>query len=125
MSGERNMNLDLDNFGKRLDECIKKSNLTNTQITKILGLSKNAIGNYKNNQIPNATILYNLSQLIGTSVEYLMSGITRDESTSLSPKEWELIRAYRDAAPGIQQATRKLLDLPESPNAKSSESLTG
>lgn len=68
------MELDIANFGKRLEECIEKAGYTNKDLTSELKISKNAIGNYKNNQIPNATILFELSQKIGTSMEYLLTG---------------------------------------------------
>lgn len=81
-------------FGERLEKVMKSRNISNTEITKALGLNKNAIGNYKNNQIPNATILYNLSNFLGISMEYLIAG---KEATELSPDEQRLINLYRCA----------------------------
>lgn len=69
---------------------------------------KNAIGNYKNNQIPNATILVKLAQLLGTSVEYLMTG---KQAEQLTIEENKIIDAYRKAEPEIKIAIRKLLDI--------------
>ena len=66
--------IDDKNFGNRLTECMKIAGYTNSKLTEELSLSKNAVGNYKNNQIPNATILYNISQLLGTTMEYLLTG---------------------------------------------------
>lgn len=102
------MTIDTERFGIRLEECIKKSGYTNSQITRELELSKNAIGNYKNNQIPNATILVKLAQLLGTNVEYLMTG---KQAEQLTLEENKIIDAYRKAAPEIKIATRKLLDV--------------
>lgn len=46
-----------------------------------------AVGNYKNGQIPNATILYNISQLLGTTVEYLLTGKNSDETITEEEKQ--------------------------------------
>ena len=67
-------------FGKRLTECMQINGYTNAKLTEKLNVSKNAVGNYKNGQIPNATILYNISQLLGTTVEYLLTGKNSDET---------------------------------------------
>lgn len=102
--------LNEENFGKRLEECMVKAGYNNTNLTKELNVSKNAVGNYKNNQIPNAAILYKISQILGTTMEYLLTG---KDPENLSNEEKNIINAYRNAQPAIQQATRKLLDVPE------------
>ncbi|WP_411337024.1 helix-turn-helix domain-containing protein [Ruminococcus gauvreauii] len=96
------------NFGKRLEECMKSAGYNNSKITKELNLSKNAIGNYKNNQIPNATILYNLSQKLGTTMEYLLTGKNKQE---LTEEEQNILNAYKSAPDAIKTATKKLLDI--------------
>ena len=42
--------IDDKNFGNRLTECMKIAGYTNSKLTEELNLSKNAVGNYKNNQ---------------------------------------------------------------------------
>lgn len=88
------MNLDTTNFGKRLDECMKKSGYSNKKLTDELEISKNAIGNYKNNQIPNATILFQISQKIGTSMEYLLTGEVTKDIFELTDNEKELLNEF-------------------------------
>lgn len=102
--------LDESGFGNRLDYAIKKAGYSNSQITKELNLSKNAIGNYKNNQIPNATTLYKLSQLLGITMEYLLTG---ESTINTNTTEQKLLEAYRGASPDIQGAARRLLNVPE------------
>lgn len=87
-------NIDNEKFGKRLEECMKKANITNTEITKALNLNKNAIGNYKNGQIPNATILYEISNFLRISMDYLLTG---KEAADLTPEEQTLVNYYRKA----------------------------
>lgn len=115
--------LDELNFGKRLEECMIKAGYNNAKLTKELEVSKNAVGNYKNNQIPNALILYKISQILGTTMEYLLTG---KKEIALSDEEKEIISMYRQAAPAIRTATKKLLDVQEElPLEKSSTSRTG
>ncbi|MBT9774911.1 helix-turn-helix domain-containing protein [Clostridium sp. MCC353] len=82
--------------------------LQTVKLQENLNYPKNAIGNYKNNQIPNATILVKLAQLLGTSVEYLMTG---KQAEQLTIEENKIIDAYRKAEPEIKIAIRKLLDI--------------
>ncbi len=81
-------------FGKRLEECLEKAKISNAEITKALNLNKNAIGNYKNGQIPNAVYLYEISNYLGISMEYLLTG---QNSLNLTPEEQYLIDIYRRA----------------------------
>ncbi len=86
------MELDIDNFGKRVSLCMKNSGYTNKELTEKLSLSKNAIGNYINNQIPNAKILFNLSQTFGVTMEYLLTGV--EKKSELTQNERELLENF-------------------------------
>lgn len=96
-------------FGKRLTECMQINGYTNAKLTEKLNVSKNAVGNYKNGQIPNATILYNISQLLGTTVEYLLTGKNFDET--ITEEEKQIINAYRNATSAEQEIIKKILDI--------------
>lgn len=103
--------IDDKNLGNRLTECMKIAGYTNSKLTEELNLSKNAVGNYKNNQIPNATILYNISQLLGTTMEYLLTGKHGNEN--LTDEEKNIIAAYRKITPAEQGVIKKILDIQE------------
>ena len=79
-------------FGKRFTELMLNKKISNTYITEQAGISKNNVGNYKNGQIPNATILYKLSQIFGVTMEYLLVG---KESETLTPEEQTLVDTFR------------------------------
>lgn len=81
-------------FAIRLDECMKKANITNKEITEALNLNKNAIGNCKKGQVPYAETLLDISNYLGTTIEYLLSGKTAAE---LTEEENYLIQLYRQA----------------------------
>lgn len=114
--------IDEKNFGNRLTECMKTAGYTNSKLTEALSLSKNAVGNYKKNQIPNASILYNISQLLGTTVEYLLTG--KNVNENLTDEEKNIIVAYRKADPAEQVVIKKILDIQEQ-KEKSSQSKIG
>lgn len=81
-------------FGTRFSRIVENSGISNGKLTELAGISKNNIGNYKNGQIPNATTLYKLSQILGVSMEYLLAG---KEAADLSPEEQKLVDLYRVA----------------------------
>lgn len=114
--------IDEHGFGKRLDEAMIKAGYSNSKLTKELNVSKNAVGNYKNNQIPNAAILYSISQILGVTMEYLLTGNFSEE---LTKEEQELVDAYRRAGDNERRAilTSAKILAPES--GGSSTSRTG
>ena len=79
-------------FGNRLTELMNQKKISNQKLTELASISKNNVGNYKNGQIPNATTLYNLSQILGVSMEYLIAG---KEDSDLTPEERILVDSYR------------------------------
>lgn len=91
-------------FGARFTKILENSNITNAEVTKLAGISKNNIGNYKNGQIPNATILYKLSQIFGISMEYLLVG---KDAKSLTQDEKKLVELYRNTNDVGQPLTMK------------------
>lgn len=111
-------------FIEKLMEVLEIQKISPYKLCKDLGYSNSVFTSWKNGKVPSIEKLAEISNYLEISSDYLL-GITRNESPSLSQKEWELIRAYRDAAPGIQQATRKLLDLPDAEKERSSSSRTG
>lgn len=112
--------LDLE-FGKRFTDIVEKSGITNTKLTELAEISKNNIGNYKNGQIPNATTLYKLSQILGVSMEYMLAG---KEARELSPAEQKLIERYRRADERGKRAIERVAEA-ESMELESSISQIG
>lgn len=108
-------------FGKRLTDIMDYKNLTSIQITKLSNISKNNIGNYKKGQIPNALILLKLSQILGVSMEYLLSG---KEISNLTSNEQKLVNCYRQTD---DRGKRNILRQAESEisELESSDSKTG
>ena len=106
-------------FGKRLEECLEKAKISNAEITKALNLNKNAIGKYKNGQIPNAVYLYEISNYLGISMEYLLTG---QNVTDLAPEEQYLIDIYRRAD---DRGKRNILRLVQGEDQEAGPSTSG
>lgn len=70
-----------------------------------------------NETSPQCNKLEKVANYLHVSIEWLITG---KENKDLSEEENEIIAAYKDAAPAIQEAVRKLLDVPEK-NEKSSD----
>ena len=87
-------------FGKRFSDILEKSGISNTKLTELAEISKNNIGNYKNGQIPNATTLYKLSQILGVSMEYMIAG---KEAEDLTPKR-SIMRLAQDEARELESS---------------------
>lgn len=79
-------------FGERFTEKMENAGISYKKLTELAGISKNNIGNYKNGQIPNANILYRISQILGTTMEYLLTG---KEAGELTAEEQKLVDCYR------------------------------
>lgn len=106
-------------FGKRFTELMESRNISNTYITEQAGISKNNVGNYKNGQIPNATILYKLSQIFGVTMEYLLVG---KEAKDLTPDEQQLVDYYRQAD---ERGKRSILRMAQAESKEETSSTSG
>ncbi len=112
-------------FGKRLKKAMDDAKLTNIEITNGLNLNKNAIGNYKNGQIPNAAIIVELSNFLGISIDYLLTGKYPE---NLTLEEKKLVELYRNTNDIGQPLTMKHAEdiqhaLPRSDQTQEQESL--
>lgn len=108
-------------FGKRLEKIMKDAQITNAEITRQLNLNKNAIGNYKNGQIPNAAIIIDISNFLGISIDYLLTG---KEPEELTLEEKKLVNLYRSADERGKRAIFRTAEA-ENMEQESSDSMIG
>jgi len=99
-------------FGTRFTELMESRKISNKQLTELAEVSKNNVGNYQKGQIPNATILYRLSQIFGVSMEFLLTG---KDARDLTPEEQLLVDHYRHADDRAQES---ILQYAESESAR-------
>jgi transcriptional regulator with XRE-family HTH domain len=65
-------------FGNRLKLSLKKSNINQKDLAEKINVSKTSINNYANGRVPEAQILYKISKICGTTMEYLLCGEVND-----------------------------------------------
>lgn len=82
--GENEGGLMKEQIGQRLKQLIKENGISNVEIIKQTGISKNILSNYYKGEIPNNIItLAKISQILGSSLDYIIFG---DETTNYSNK---------------------------------------
>lgn len=112
----------MDTFGERLKSAFKNAGYTQIKATEELHLSKNAITNYVNGRIPDATILYKLSCMLGVSMEWLIAGedqkqtkISSEKNTNisydLSENEMRLVELIRQVDEQDQLKIEGMLEI--------------
>ena len=103
LSGSRNShtgkpmagNLD---FGSRLATLRKQRSMTQTDLSKIIGIHYTHIGRYEGGRsMPSADTLGKLADALGTTVDFLMAGATAD-SAKTRLTDQELLDHFRQAA---------------------------
>lgn len=110
-------------IGNRIKEKQKEKNYKQKDLIEKTGISKGAISNYcSGTRIPDTESILKLAYALETSIEWLLTGKATNEN--FTDDELEILHSYQNASSAIQEATRKLLDVPDK-NIKSSASKIG
>lgn len=108
---------------ERILELCKVNNLTGIELGQKLGLKKSPLTDWKNQKAkPTVEQIITMCEIFAISSEYILFG---KELKQLTEEEQRLIDAYRKADPAMQGAARKLLDVSETEQERSSTSRTG
>lgn len=67
-------------LAKRIREIMRKKNMTQQQLSTLLGISQPAVSLYLQGRMPPADVLYQIAQLDNTSVEWLITGQEMEKS---------------------------------------------
>ncbi|MDD7218889.1 MAG: helix-turn-helix domain-containing protein [Clostridia bacterium] len=109
-------------INQRMFEIMKKKNIKSVDIANKLGISKSVISNWKSRETnPPAEYIVPICELMGVSIEFLLTGKERKD---LSEEESKIIEAYRKADPAEQGVIKKILDIQEN-TERSYQSKTG
>lgn len=110
-------------INKRMFECMDRKNIKMSDLARYLEINKTVVSSWKNRGTnPPAEYIVQICELLGVSIEFLVAGSERME---YNEEEKKLIEAYRKADPAMQGAARKLLDVSETEQERSSASRTG
>lgn len=84
-------------FVERIDELLKKKNLSRNDLNSAIGLPKNIIAQWKIREtIPAADVAVKIAQYLDTSVEYLVNGTEKD--------------AYKEKYDNLKEAVQTALE---------------
>lgn len=101
------------NIGIKIKEARLAANMTQGELAKRIGVSKNAISNYENGvSTPKVELLCAIMKHLDIDANYLYSVPQRaSDQIRLSLRERQVILAYR-SMPNRQEAVDLLLELP-------------
>ncbi len=66
--------IDPEKFGERLKDAIRECGTTQKDLAEKIGISKTSISNYANGRIPEVPILYEITDFLGVTMEWLLTG---------------------------------------------------
>lgn len=83
-------------FGDKLREVLEQKELQQVDFAKKMNVSKSSINNYVDNrELPNILLVRDMAKELGVSVNYLLDYQPDPNIVTLSPKEIELVQAFR------------------------------
>ena|ERR1035437_457460 len=94
-------------LGERIKELLKSNDLTQGDLTGKIKISKAQMNRYINHGVnPPSDVLQKMSNVLGTTVDYLVSGAT-DEKAKASLKNAKVLEQYREleALPDTERTT--------------------
>lgn len=102
----------------RINILCKENELTGKELGEKLGLKKSPLTDWKNKKSkPTVDQIIMICEIFAISADSLLFENKKDNT--FNKDEQEIITAYNNAAPAIQEAVKKLLDISEK-NEKSS-----
>lgn len=115
--------LDAKMIGERIKEKLTEHGYKQKELIEKTGISKAAISNYMNgNRVPDTESVLKISNILETSVEWLLTGRTTNEN--LTPEEKNIINAYRNSDSRTKEIIKLSLE-PYNQSRKLSESKIG
>lgn len=108
----------------KIELVMKSKGITRYQIEKNLGIKQSTFKNWVNGTEPGVEKIVAILKYLELSADEIFE-LKEKEPNVLNEEETKIIEAYRGAAPAIQIATKKLLDIAEPGREKSSTSRTG
>ena len=102
-------------LSQRIRQVMKDMNLSQKQLSDILGISQPAISLYLKGRMPPADVLYHIARLAHTSVEWLLSGTEGmpptavHEKTAIYGREAALLELWAKLSSPLQNDIINLL----------------
>ena len=101
-------------ISERIKQIMKKQKINQTELAEKTKIKLRTLVSYiSENKLPKTESLYKISQVLGVSIEYLLTG----ETTELNGKEKKLLEDYRNSPKNIQEIVDKTLALNKKNNS--------
>lgn len=98
------MSSELSILGNRIRNLREDNDLTQKDLSVMIGLTPKMISFYENNQrTPPIDVLVKLAKIFNVTVDYLIGSPTSTSISELSIKELNLLKYFRSVASGSQQ----------------------
>lgn len=98
-------------INKRMFNAMDQKGIKDAELAKEIGKNKSVISTWRaRGTNPPIEYAVQICNYIGISLSYLITG---KDGEDLTQEEQMIVEAYRLAAPAIQTATKKLLDVPD------------
>lgn len=99
-------------FIDKLMEALDNKNISQYKLCKELEIGQSTISSWKKGKMPTADKIIAIVRYLEVSADWLLE--TGEASKiEFTPEEQQLLEAYRSAAPAMQEAARKILDVPD------------
>lgn len=108
-------------FPAILSDILKEKNIKGKELAIATQISQSLISDYKNGKVePTATNVYKISQYLGISCDYLITG-KKEKSITISKKEKELLTYFRNIS---EKEQNSIMDIITSLAKKESKGLS-
>lgn len=111
-------------FTEKILKAMEEKKVTAYEICKNLNISQTTFSSWKKGSKPSIDKAIDIIRYLQLSADEIFD-LKEKEPDELTEEEKKIIEAYRGAAPAIQIATKKLLDIAEPEPEKLSTSRTG
>lgn len=96
-------------FYDRLDFCLKLKNMSKSALADALNIRKATMFAWKDGSYPRGDDLIRIANYLGTTAEYLITGVDTIHNDSISAEEKELVSLYRQVSTDEQAIIIKSL----------------
>lgn len=111
-------------FIERLKKALEMRGISQYKLCKDLDIGQSTISSWKKGKVPSADKIIAIVHYLEVSADWLL-GIDEQNLSEFTEDERKLIEAYRKAVPAMKEAARKILDVGEPEEERSSASRTG
>ncbi len=106
------MEISSDEVARRLRECAESRGISQTDVCRLTGFAAGTVSRYFNGvSLPKSQELLELSKMFGVSMEWLLTGVSRDAAATRVRED--SVETYRARRRHLEEAARELEEIVE------------